>query len=887
MLRKWLLVLGFLILPSLARAQSTTVSGQVTDAGGQSWNSGSVTATFIPNPQYPTFPQYTWTGGVLNSTIPGTINGTGGYSLSLPSNTSITPVNSMWQLQFCPAATSSCFTIANITVTGATQTLNATPPVILIPAGASTTAYADTEVIGTAIGQQYYNITSGTIKVCQVLPCASNWVSLGAGGTVTSVTATGPIVSTGGATPVISCPTCSTSSSTVPINQVVSATGVITPIALGNNPLEWDCALTINPNCFIIAETTATPSSIFNPHMLLITTLTGSAASGLAISPGANGPSGTNAPELFFVGGQAGGLAGASQNGFTGSGIGMFVGDGSPGGATTGNGGSGGVWALGGGNGGAAGGASANNGGNGGTVNWGIGNGGNASATGNGGAAGSFNIPQSGTGTGGNGGATSGTGGSGGDFNLNTGMGGNAAVGSTTGRGGNFTVNLGRAGSTGTPGAPGKVLINRGQGPAGSTTTPLLDIVDVWNTSGVVDALIRANVTADTSSGTGSLLLDLQHVGSSVFTADKAGNVVAHGTVTMDGSSSGSAAIGVPAAAGSPCVILLPSTSPTVGQFLSSAAPSGGNCVTSWSTVSTGTIAIPATVSGATSGGIPCFDSTTDMNTTAAITVNDAITGGGAAACAKDSGIPVYTGARAGVASNTAVGVGALASNAAATDTSDTAFGNAALNGVNGSGGSNTAMGQSAGTRISSGSNNSMFGTAACNNTTTGTQQVCLGSNTQPNAAGDTNEIVIGFNFSGAGSNTATIGNASVTDVHNGGAADAAAVHAKAYDTASNCSSSASPAVCGSAAAGSAALPTNAVSSSIVVNTTAVTANSQIFVQTDDTLGTKLSVTCNSTIATLVGGLTISARTPGTSFTIANNVAVVTNPLCVSYLIIN
>jgi hypothetical protein len=182
MLRKWLLVLGFLILPSLARAQSTTVSGQVTDAGGQSWNSGSVTATFIPNPQYPTFPQYTWTGGVLNSTIPGTINGTGGYSLSLPSNTSITPVNSMWQLQFCPAATSSCFTIANITVTGATQTLNATPPVILIPAGASTTAYADTEVIGTAIGQQYYNITSGTIKVCQVLPCASNWVSLGAGG---------------------------------------------------------------------------------------------------------------------------------------------------------------------------------------------------------------------------------------------------------------------------------------------------------------------------------------------------------------------------------------------------------------------------------------------------------------------------------------------------------------------------------------------------------------------------------------------------------------------------------------------------------------------------------------------------------------------------------
>lgn len=107
------------------------------------------------------------------------------------------------------------------------------------------------------------------------------------------------------------------------------------------------------------------------------------------------------------------------------------------------------------------------------------------------------------------------------------------------------------------------------------------------------------------------------------------------------------------------------------------------------------------------------------------------------------------------------------------------------------------------------------------------------------------------------------------------------------FATAANCSSSASPAVCGSAAAGSVALPTNAVSSSVQVNTSAVTANSQVVVATDDTLGTKLGVTCNSTVATLVGGLTISARNPGVSFTIANNVAVVANPLCVSYSIVN
>jgi hypothetical protein len=129
---------------------------------------------------------------------------------------------------------------------------------------------------------------------------------------------------------------------------------------------------------------------------------------------------------------------------------------------------------------------------------------------------------------------------------------------------------------------------------------------------------------------------------------------------------------------------------------------------------------------------------------------------------------------------------------------------------------------------------------------------------------------------------------AGVIDVGNGTQGDVTGtIKPGKYATGTNCSSSASPAVCGSAAAGNAALPTNAVSSSIVVNTTAVTANSQIFVQTDDTLGTKLGVTCNSTVATLVGGLTISARTAATSFTVANNVAVVTNPLCISWHIIN
>lgn len=112
-------------------------------------------------------------------------------------------------------------------------------------------------------------------------------------------------------------------------------------------------------------------------------------------------------------------------------------------------------------------------------------------------------------------------------------------------------------------------------------------------------------------------------------------------------------------------------------------------------------------------------------------------------------------------------------------------------------------------------------------------------------------------------------------------------VNSTTYATATNCSSAASPAVCGSAAAGSVLIPTGTTSSTLVVNTTAVTANSQISFYPDDTLGTRLSTTCNTTLATLVGGSFISARTAGTSFTITFNGSILTNGVCGSFSILN
>ena len=104
--------------------------------------------------------------------------------------------------------------------------------------------------------------------------------------------------------------------------------------------------------------------------------------------------------------------------------------------------------------------------------------------------------------------------------------------------------------------------------------------------------------------------------------------------------------------------------------------------------------------------------------------------------------------------------------------------------------------------------------------------------------------------------------------------------------TTSNCSSAATPAVCAAAPAGAVAIPTGATSVTLVVNTTAVTANSEIFLHSDDSL-TIAATTCNSTLATLVGGLVITARTAGTSFTITYNGTIATNPLCVAYRLVN
>jgi len=103
------------------------------------------------------------------------------------------------------------------------------------------------------------------------------------------------------------------------------------------------------------------------------------------------------------------------------------------------------------------------------------------------------------------------------------------------------------------------------------------------------------------------------------------------------------------------------------------------------------------------------------------------------------------------------------------------------------------------------------------------------------------------------------------------------------YGTVANCADgTATPADCASAPDGHVIISAGATS--VVVNTTRVTANSEIFIQEDSSLGALLGVTCNTTIVRLY---TVTARTVGTFFTITTSAAPIIDPACLGYKIEN
>jgi len=201
---KKITLLGLLLFVAALPAfgQSTTVSGTVQDLGSQTWNNGSIEFDFVPNPQYPSLPQYTWTGGTLSYSVKGTLGGSGTYSVSVPTNSAITPGGSQWTIKVCSLATFPCYTTTPATITGATQTINVTPPAISINLVANPTAsaYVDGEISGAILGSTYFNLTSSLQRLCTALTsgACSTWANNGTGGSTVYPSGTGITTVTGG-----------------------------------------------------------------------------------------------------------------------------------------------------------------------------------------------------------------------------------------------------------------------------------------------------------------------------------------------------------------------------------------------------------------------------------------------------------------------------------------------------------------------------------------------------------------------------------------------------------------------------------------------------------------------------------------------------------------
>lgn len=95
-----------------------------------------------------------------------------------------------------------------------------------------------------------------------------------------------------------------------------------------------------------------------------------------------------------------------------------------------------------------------------------------------------------------------------------------------------------------------------------------------------------------------------------------------------------------------------------------------------------------------------------------------------------------------------------------------------------------------------------------------------------------------------------------------------------------NCSSAAGS--CGSATSGAVTMATSTSTTS--VSTTAVTANSNILISEDFSLGARLGVSCNSFEGR---SYVVADRTPGVGFSINASSTVIGDPACLSFFIVN
>src|SRR6476660_4233217 len=176
---------------------NTAVTFTITDSDTQTWNNGSYIVTFLPTPGTPG--PYFVNGVAMTAAqkgpFTGAMNGAGTGSISLISNTSITPSGTKWQFVLAPNASAVSSTVSTA-VTGVSQDFSASFSSQVhaprFPAlGTGSWGYLDGEVSPIPNpGGAYFNVTSKVVRIWD----GTQWIN-GSG------VANGPIISPAGIFP--------------------------------------------------------------------------------------------------------------------------------------------------------------------------------------------------------------------------------------------------------------------------------------------------------------------------------------------------------------------------------------------------------------------------------------------------------------------------------------------------------------------------------------------------------------------------------------------------------------------------------------------------------------------------------------------------------------
>lgn len=158
-----ILLLLFGLSANIASAQTTTVTGTVSDPDGFNWFSGTIQF----NLYNPSSGQVTYNGIPLTAAqIFVTVNLDSGGSFSTPLNNNLLlqPVGTQWIPTVCPAASAPCQQLARVTISGTSQsltsTINSQLKALRFPASYTARAYGNIEISPVPPnGGTYYDLT--------------------------------------------------------------------------------------------------------------------------------------------------------------------------------------------------------------------------------------------------------------------------------------------------------------------------------------------------------------------------------------------------------------------------------------------------------------------------------------------------------------------------------------------------------------------------------------------------------------------------------------------------------------------------------------------------------------------------------------------------------